>query len=288
LALPTRKAQALLAYLALPPGKARPRDKLASLLWGSTAETTARTSLRHALYALRKCLRGAEGQPLRVDSETVACDPAAVTVDVSEFERRASEASRGALAEAAALYQGELLEGLTVQEAPFEEWLLGERERLHEMALVALSRLLAHLQATGSAEDAVQVALRLLALDPLQEPVHRVLMRLYVDTGRRGAALRQYQLWVATLQRELRTEPESEAKALYLEILRRGVPGRVDIERRTAPGATAGSDPHRAPLTEPPAAGEPPLVGRQPDLARLKEALGKALAGHGRLVALIG
>ena len=54
LAFPTRKAQALLAYVAMPPGHAHPRDKLASLLWGSTVETTARTSLRQTLYALRR------------------------------------------------------------------------------------------------------------------------------------------------------------------------------------------------------------------------------------------
>jgi DNA-binding SARP family transcriptional activator len=61
---------------------------------------------------------------------------------------------------------------------------------------MALNRLLAHQRAEGSTEAAVQVALRLLALDPLQEPVQRTLVRLYVETGRRGAALRQYQLWV--------------------------------------------------------------------------------------------
>src|SRR5215469_13542553 len=55
-ALPTRKAQALLAYLAVPLGTAHPRDKLASLLWGNTLETTARTSLRQTLYAMRKSL----------------------------------------------------------------------------------------------------------------------------------------------------------------------------------------------------------------------------------------
>src|SRR5262249_37081004 len=159
LVLPTRKSQALLAYLAVPAGQAHPRDKLASLLWGSTAETTARTSLRNALYALRKCLRAADGQPLRVDGNTVGCDSTAVTVDVAEFERRALEGGPGALAEAAALYQGELLEGLAVQEPPFEDWLLGQRERLHEMALVALNRLLAHLHAAGATEDAVQIAL---------------------------------------------------------------------------------------------------------------------------------
>jgi DNA-binding SARP family transcriptional activator len=32
LALPTRKTQALLAFLSLPPGRSHPREKLASLL----------------------------------------------------------------------------------------------------------------------------------------------------------------------------------------------------------------------------------------------------------------
>ena len=73
-ALPTRKAQALLAFLAMPPGLAHPRDKLASLLWGSTVETTARTSLRQTLYALRKNVRGVHPAPLRIEADTVSLD----------------------------------------------------------------------------------------------------------------------------------------------------------------------------------------------------------------------
>ena len=68
LAFPTRKAQALLAYLAMPPGEAHPRDKLASLLWGSTIETTARTSLRQTLYSLRRDLRRAKDNPLNAEA----------------------------------------------------------------------------------------------------------------------------------------------------------------------------------------------------------------------------
>src|SRR5262249_61629602 len=122
---------------------------------------------------------------------------------------------------AAALYRGELLEGLALQEAPFEEWLLAERERLRELALEALAKLLRHRRAAGATEAAVQTALRLLVLDPLQEPVHRTLMRLYSQMGRRAAALRQYQICVAALQRELRTEPEDETRALYQQVLQR-------------------------------------------------------------------
>jgi len=288
LTLPTRKARALLAYLAVPPGAAHPRDKLASLLWGSTAETTARTSLRQTLYALRKSLGGAHPPPLTVDAEAVILDPAAVTVDAHELELRAAEGTPKALAEAAALYQGDFLDGLGVAEQPFEDWLLEQRERLRETALKALAGLLARQRTVGAGDAAVQTALRLLRLGPLQESVHRVVMQLYADSGRRASALRQYQLCVATLERELRTEPEAETKALYHEILRRRA--HVRSEPRSEPLAVAAGSPlpHPPELIEPLPGWEPPLVGRQRDLTRLREALDAALSGHGRLVALIG
>jgi DNA-binding SARP family transcriptional activator/tetratricopeptide (TPR) repeat protein len=287
LVLPTRKARALLAYLALPPGVA-PRDKLATLLWGNTMETTARTSLRQTLYTLRKSLSDADPRPLAVDGETVTLDPNAVTVDVREFERRAAEATPSALAEAAALYEGDFLEGLTVQEQPFDDWLLGQRERLREVALKSLAGLLEHQRVARSPDSAVQTALRLLELDPLQERVHRVLMEIYAETGRRGSALRQYQLCVATLQRELRTEPEAETKALYHEILRRRAHAMPDQHSQPISAVTAQPSSYRPELTEPSPAWEPPLVGRQRDVARLREELDEAVAGRGRLVVLVG
>jgi len=287
-ALPTRKAQALLAYLAVPLGVAHPRDKLASLLWGNAVESTARTSLRQTLYALRKSLAPADPLPLRVERDAVSLDPDAVTVDVHDFEARAAEATSAALVEAAALYQGGFLEGLAVQEAPFEDWLVGHRERLRERAVKCLAALLASQRTDGATETAVQTALRLLELDPLQEPVHRTLMELYVETGRRGAALRQYQLCVATLQRELRMQPEEETKALYHEILRRR--SHVPADAPSAPQPAEGARPRSASalLPEPPPAWDPPLVGRQRDVARLVQALDETAAGRGRLVALIG
>ena len=220
LAIQTRKAQALIAYLAMPLGAVHSRDKLASLLWGNTMETTARTSLRQTLHGLGRNLQGAHDHPLRMDGDTVSLDPSSVAVDVGEFEQRVAQGTPEALAVAATLYQGALLEGIAVQEPRFEEWLLRERERLHEVALKALAKLLAHQRQAESAEAAIETALRLLALDPLQEAVHRALMQLYAESGRRGAALRQYQTCLATLRRELHMEPGRETKALYAEILR--------------------------------------------------------------------
>ncbi len=277
LSLSSRKAHALLAYLALPPGHPHPRDKLAALLWGELSEAEARASLRQALFTLRKALPPGFPPALLVDGATVALDPAAVDVDVRRFERLVAKGTPAALAQTAGLYQGDLLAGLVLKDAPhFEEWLLGERERLREMAQEGLAKLLAHQRRAGATDAAVQTALRLLTLDPLQEPTHRTLMRLYAELGRRGAALRQYQHCVAVLQRDLGLEPEAETKGLYGEILRqRGVPTMAVslTDESTRPDV--------APV-------ETPIIGRHVELARLRRALGDAWAGGGHALAVLG
>jgi hypothetical protein len=128
---------------------------------------------------------------------------------------------------------------------------VAERERLRELALEALARLLAHQTKTGGTERAIQTAVRLLALDPLQEAVHRTLMRLYTRQGRRGSALKQYQVCVGVLQRELGAEPEAETRGLYQELVRRPVPARghsalkgtIAFGRRAWPRGLASSFP---------------------------------------------
>src|ERR1700752_837771 len=75
--LPTKKAQALLAYLALPLGQAHPRDKLAALLWGGTREDSARNSLRQALFAVRKALAPTRAGA-RLEGDAIALDARAV------------------------------------------------------------------------------------------------------------------------------------------------------------------------------------------------------------------
>src|SRR6266511_4255848 len=284
LTLPTRKSQALLAFLALPPGRSHPREKLASLLWGGMREPQARRGLRQSLFTLRKAV-DAEPPALLIDGETVALNPTSVDVDVVEFERHVAEGTPAALERAATLYRGELLEGLALQEAPFEEWLLAERERLRELALEALAKLLRHQRTTEGTEAALRTGLRLLALDPLQEPVHRAVMRLYVQLGRRPSALRQYQICIGVLQRELSVEPEITTKQLYQEILRqRPSHAAADVESP----ATAHAVPAEAPASDDTLPRELPLVGRATEIGRLREVLNRAWEGHGQVAALIG
>ena len=219
LRLPTRKAEALLAYLALPAGKPHARETLSALLWGERGDAQARHSLSQTLFSIRKVAADA-GAPTAVviDTRGVALDPVCVGVDADRFAQLAAAGTPAALSEAAILYRGDLLEGLCLREEAFEEWLANERRRLHELALSAYSGLLGHYAAAGRAEEAVQAALRLVALDPLQESVHRHVMRLYAAQGRPSSALKQYELCARTLRRELGIEPETETTALRDEI----------------------------------------------------------------------
>ena len=285
LPLPSRKGQALLAYLALSAGRRHGRDALCALLWPDSAADQARASLRQALAVTRRALGSAARPSLVTHPEHVAIDPDQVEVDATAFERLAAEADVASLERAARLYGGDLLAGLRIDEAPFEEWLRTERERLRELALDVNARVLAAHGKAGQTEPAIQAALRLLALDPLQEPAHRALMRLYAGQGRRGAALKQYQLCVDALQRELGAEPEGETRVLYQKLLRApGDGARPDDTarpRRPRPAAPATSAP------ELPAA-RTPLFGREADLAVVRERLERAIQGEGQVVIVGG
>jgi DNA-binding SARP family transcriptional activator len=216
--LPTKKAQGLLTYLAVRPGQPHSRDKLAGLLWAETGEDQARHSLRQTLLSLRKVL--ATTPPiLLIEGDTISVDPGTIKVDVVEFEKMLSRGTTEALEQATETYRGDFLEGFGLAGEPFEEWLLTERERLWERALEGMAKLLSLQMKDGDHEAAIQTGIRLLALDPLQESVHRTLMTIYAAHGRRDAAARQYHSCVAILERELGVEPEQETKDLYNKIL---------------------------------------------------------------------
>jgi TolB-like protein/DNA-binding SARP family transcriptional activator len=206
---PGRKTRALLACLALPPGSSWSREQLTAVFWGNRDEEQARGSLREALVKLRRCL--GEPSPLQASRETVALDPAVICVDAIEFTRLAKA---GELERASEHFRGELLEGLSLPDGGFEDWLLVERTRLHDLAIDVLSRLLA----SQDGDPAVRTAQRLLQLDPTREEACRALMQLYAKTGNRSQALRQYQTCRDNLQRELNVAPSPETEALHRQI----------------------------------------------------------------------
>lgn len=231
--LPTRKAEAILAYLAFAPDKARTRDQLTGLLWSDRAEAQAKNSLRQALTSLRRGLHENGSTVLMTKGENVALEPGAVAVDVVEFEKLAAIGSNGNLARAESLYQGPLLDGLNVRDPAFNEWLGQERARLHELAVSAVDRILAGLLRAGDHQAAIATAQRLLALDPLRESTYRTLMRLYAEQNQRGLAALQFERCRYILAQELDVEPAPATRRLYEEIV--GATEAEPVPRRRAP-----------------------------------------------------
>jgi len=192
LSLSLKKARAILACLALAPGGTRPRQTLTGLLWPEAGEAEARNNFRVTLSSLRTALAAAQLRCLHIDGDTVLLDLDMVDVDTVTLRRLVENGSPDALTEAIRIYRGDLLAGLDLDEAPFEEWLVGEGEQLRILALGACEKILDHQLRTDADEAALASAMRLLSLDPLRDSVHATVMRLHAKHGRFGPALRQY------------------------------------------------------------------------------------------------
>ncbi len=231
LALPTRKDRLLLAYLALSAGRPLVRDRLAGLLWGDRAETQARDSLRQSLAAMRQAFRHVGLDPIIADRDTVTFEPAGIEIDAITFERRATEA--GASAGAAALYDGDFLDGIDGTTTAFEEWLRPERERLSGIAVRVLEQLALTSAPSEGADLTLQLGRRLLARDRLCEPVYRALMRVHARKGERTEALRIYATCREVMKRDLGLAPDSKTEELYRDIV---------TDRLSSPSITPESD----------------------------------------------
>jgi DNA-binding SARP family transcriptional activator len=233
--LHSKKSQALVAYLSTRPAQLVSRDKIATLLWGSTAQEQARQSLRQTLFGLRKELAIiSEDQRILVEEgDQLGVDPELVETDSVRFQTLADDRSDGSLETAAELYEGDFLEGFSINEERFDQWVLAERERLHEIALKVHSDLLEQQARAGSIDKAIATAQRSLRIDALQENVHRGLMRLYMQRGDLVSALQQYESCARLLKRELRVDPEQETRKLHQEILELRSSARLHVAGET-------------------------------------------------------
>jgi DNA-binding SARP family transcriptional activator len=304
----TRKAVALLAYLACS-DRRHARDEVAVLLWPDGDDAHARAALRRTLSALNQALGG----EVRVGADRTALELVApgMDLDVRRFREllrcgaehghepeQACPACAEPLAEAVALHRGEFMAGFRLRDAPeFEDWQLSQADALRREHAGALQRLADAYALQGRWQAAVAVAERWLALDPLHEPAHRQLMRLYAWSGQRGAAMRQYRACVRVLDQELGVPPLEETTALYQAITEGHVepppapPGPpAPAGRGAAATPPAAAPPGPPAIPEAPAGPAPaPLVGRAAQLAALRDAwAGVERRGGGRLVALTG
>ncbi len=217
---PTDKVRALLAYLAIESDIAHPRTHLATLFWGELGDSSARANLRKSLFRLRQVLGESADSLLTVNRSSVQFHSAHADVDVGRFEQLAKSDDVAALEGAVDSYNGELLLGVELRDAPsFEDWLHVRREQLHQQALAVLHQLGELYLAQGDHSTAQAVAARQIGMEPWHEAAHRQLMRIYVATGQRSQALAQYEQCLTTLETELGAPPSAETEQLLAAIL---------------------------------------------------------------------
>jgi predicted ATPase/DNA-binding SARP family transcriptional activator len=235
-----RKAKTLIKLLALAPEQRLHADQAAELLWADRDPASARNNLHQAIFAARRALdsTGLEGSRcLELQEDVMAlCPHDPVRIDVVAFEQAAArardEGDLGAYHAALDFYDGELL-----PEDRYEEWTASRRDSLHELRL-ALGIELAELEAPADPAAAIVRLREVLVDEPLHEPAHRALMRLYVSGGRRQEALAQFQELKRGLRREFEDEPDDETRRLYQDILTRSLepePERRPVEVAAAP-----------------------------------------------------
>lgn len=255
----SRRAWSLLAYLAIHPGPHR-RGDVAARFWPDVLDSSARQSLRSAVWALRRAL--GPGERLLVTTrEEISLDRTdGLRVDALELERLLAE---GQPEEALALGEGELLAGFN------EQWALDARAAHRDRVYEALEALAVKAQRDGDHQTAIRLTRREVALDRLDEAAHRRLMMRLAADGDRSGALSEYELLRERLRRELGVVPAAPTRGLADEL------------RHSAVEATGT---HAVPAALRPFT----LVGRNRELRELERAWSLASRASGGVAVITG
>ncbi len=273
----TRKALAIVALLAVE-GRPYARDELAALFWPESDDESARGALRRTLSVLRTALGD---RWLRVDRFTVALEMAGdgVSFDLAGLEAAVAADTSDAvvLATAADLARGPFLAGFALRDSPdFDDWRATRAVSIERRIVDVLGRLATAAGAAGDTETAVSAVMRLVELDPLDEPARRRLMTALAGSGDRAGAIRQYRATVAVLERELGVAPLAETTELY-EAIR--------DERFEAPSMPPPAE--ATPPGHPDAPARLPMMGRRQELASLRAAF-LSSSPDGRVASVTG
>jgi DNA-binding SARP family transcriptional activator len=215
IAIPARKARALLAYLAMLPGEDVDRELLADLLWGDSADGDARHNLRQCIVTLRKILDAVDPTLFIVKRNSVALNADGVSVDALRF---AAAADEGDTTMALRLHRGEFLANLNLDSEVFKDWVRIERNRFAALAASVFELAATERDAARDGKNAIAAAQHLIAVDPLREDWQRLLLLFYARyTGRNRAIVHARQLFTL-LKRDLDVDPEPATLALFESI----------------------------------------------------------------------
>ncbi len=225
----TPKMQELLGYLLLHHHQSLSRESLASLLWPDTTTTQSKKLLRQILWRLQSALCSQTEAPsdrlVLIERDQVHINAEAdFWLDVVVFEKTFASVqgiagqeldtqNAQAVQNAVLLYRGPLLEGC------YEDWCLSQRERLQNMYLALLEKLMGYFEGLHDYDAGIRYGMRIISCDRVHERIYRRLMRLHYLNGDRTKAVRLYEQCCIALDEELAVKPSKRTTTFYKQIL---------------------------------------------------------------------
>ncbi len=221
------KALPLLKILAAHRGRGLTRDALMEMLWPGTDPTAGAVSLKVAAHNLRSLLEPSkeyrtQGQWILFDNGTYTLNPdAPIWIDVECMEQhwrrgladQASgelDAARCEFDAAERLYIGDYLE-----EDIYENWTIVRRERLRDVYLEVVGKLLEFAVRDGDHPAAIRYCHKIVDADPCREDAYRVLMQSHASLKQRARAGAWYAVCRTMLKTEMAVDPSPETVAVF-------------------------------------------------------------------------
>ncbi len=250
-----RLPRTLVRLLATQRGALVPADVLIEALWPGRPPADPAANLRILVNRARKALGDpgliltrSGGYALRRDDCVVDAEAFLAEVQAGRDALRA-----GRPAEALCRFRDGLglWHGDPLSEDLYDDWAQPYRARLLRAKLEALEGGASAALAIGDSRQALELAEGAVALEPLRESAHLLVVRALASSGDAAGALAAYERMRERLLEDLGLDPSAEAAELQHRILEGDVRRRVPVPR--------------PPVAAPPAA-ELPFVGRRLEL----------------------
>lgn len=209
----------LFFYLLAHPDGVR-KDRVLEVFWPEATPAKASSAFHSTNYRLRRALE--DQDCILYKNGVYLINPElSYWYDVEAFQALIEEAENAESAEerassylkATKLYKGDYLEEF------YSDWHYFQREELQRQYFEALTHLAEYYRENEQVEDALPLYEKIVAEDPYQEEIHRKIMRAYLESGQRAAAVKHYQELEAFLREDLDIDPMPETTALYKVIL---------------------------------------------------------------------
>jgi DNA-binding SARP family transcriptional activator len=214
--LRTRKAAAVLGYLALSETKQESRERLVGLLWSRSDEEKARASLRQVVKELRSVLEEAGFEGFAAGRLSIGIDVGQVAVDIESILQLANGARVHPLLLNTQRLDERLLEGMDDLDPSFRVWVLAKRQTIRERLMRSLDT--AFTAATVPPETRSEIAASIANLDPTHEHACCYLMQARAEEGDVAGALRIYKALWDLLDRDYGMEPSRPTEELVARI----------------------------------------------------------------------